>query len=83
MKGKIYLNKLTCPQCGSDSLRIYEERIITEIRKINKDNTISKRKKRWTISDSGASGVECLECREIFDYDIDNNGKIIDIFKRE
>lgn len=76
------MNKLICPQCGSNKLRVYEERIITEVRKINKDNTISKRKKRYPISDPGASGIECLECNGMFDYDIDISGKIIEIYSK-
>jgi len=77
------LNKLNCPQCGSGKIRIYEERIITEVRKINKDNTVSKRKERFPISSAGWSGIECLECRGMFDYDLDKNGKIIEIFKKD
>lgn len=76
------MDKLVCPRCGSDQLRVYEERIITEVRKINKNNTISKRKKRYPISDPGASGIECLGCAEMCDYDMDNKGRIIEIILR-
>lgn len=57
------MNKLICPQCGSDRLRVYEERIITEVRKINRDNTISKRKTRYPTSDAGADGTRMFGLR--------------------
>ena len=69
------MSNIFCPVCGKENLICYEEQIITEERKINKDNTISKRKKINPISDNGASGIMCLDCNNLFDYDTDDKGE--------
>jgi hypothetical protein len=70
--------KVICLNCGSNKLVQFKEKLITEYRKINKDGTISKRKEDQ-YSDGYAWGIQCRDCNSLFDYETDENGKVISL----
>jgi len=75
--------KIKCLNCGSDKLIHYEEETITKERKINKDGSISKIERVALEGVAGAYGVMCLDCAGLFNYELDNKDRIVELFHRE
>lgn len=74
-------NNLKCKNCGSNNLIYYCEKIMTEYKNVNKNGTMSKKVSKiskWSLDNYvGSTGVICKNCLTVYDYTLDNNGKII------
>lgn len=73
--------KYTVPKCDkcNGELICYDEQIIEKQRKINKDGKLSKRFRLVDSCVSGASGIVCSECLELFDFGLDEKGRVVDV----
>jgi hypothetical protein len=73
-----------CPNCnaiGIENFEVYEEKCITEWRKITKDGKISKKllRKGEDKYCSMPWGLQCKSCNSLLNYYLDNDGNIIEI----
>ena len=74
---------MKCPSCDNENLIHYTEEHISVKSKINKNKTIAKRNKsRWDESYSVPDYIECLSCPSKFDYELNENGRIISLQER-
>jgi len=74
---------LKCPSCKEGSLFLYQEKCIAEHRKITTRGTISKRIELKSDKTYGMPDyLECDKCGEMFDYDVDESDKIIEIWEK-
>lgn len=74
--------KIICEDCNSDNFEFYQEQNITYRSKINKNRTVSKRKRKCETDDNCPWGLQCLECGTLYDYNTDDKERIISISKK-
>lgn len=74
---------MKCQNCKQGSLFLYREKCIAEHRKITKRGTISKRVELSTDKTYGMPEyLECDSCGKVFDFGIDDNDKIIEVWEK-
>jgi len=73
---------IVCLNCGSSNLKEYREKNITEYRILNKDGTISKRKSEGVPDYNNPWGIICEDCTSLFDYELDDKERIIELFSK-
>lgn len=69
--------KIICLNCGSRTLLHYQEKHVTEYRKITSDGKISRRMNEGVANYNNPNGLICDNCNTIYDYETDNLNRII------
>lgn len=77
---------MKCPICKTGELFLYKETELVYRIPLTKRNTISKRKSDNIpqVFDTSKDYLECDNgsCGELFDYDLDDKGRVIDVEER-
>ena len=76
-------SKLVCLNCGSEKLMEFREKLVTEYRVINKDNSLAKKSIEGYSDYNNAWGIECKECSSLFDYEMDDKNRVIKLIDRD
>jgi hypothetical protein len=80
---------MKCPKCSHNSLQLYKEVEVVYRIPLNKNGTLPKSKVIWerhkSELDSEKDFLECMnnECQQWYDYELNENGKVIIIDERD
>lgn len=76
--------KIKCPKCNTGELILYKETEITYRHSLTKANKIRKKPFFTIEEDTTKDYLECenSKCGQLFDYDIDDKGRVFDISER-
>lgn len=70
---------MLCPECNEGKLQYFRKYEYSKIRTITKDRKISKKLSSKNYDDLAVEFLECPDCNSDFSFDVDNDGRIINI----